>query len=39
VNTLAGILLGLIIVANVAAYARGGPAEVAHWWRLKLIGS
>jgi hypothetical protein len=38
IQTAAGILLLLILVANVVAYMQHGPAGVRAWWRSKLIG-
>lgn len=37
-QTLAGILLGLVLVANLVAYMQHGPAGVRAWWHAKLIG-
>ncbi len=38
-NTAATILLGLVLVANVLAWLRGGRGAVLEWWRAKLIGA
>jgi len=39
VQTVAGILLLLILLANVEAWLKGGPNQVRAWWRAKLVGS
>lgn len=37
-DTVAGILLLLILLANVDAYLNGGTAGVKSWWHAKLVG-
>lgn len=37
-QTVAGILLLLIVLANVEAWLRGGASGVAAWWHSKLVG-
>jgi hypothetical protein len=38
-ETVAQLLLGLILWANVLAYMKGGRAAVGTWWHSKLVGS
>lgn len=38
-RTFTSALVLLIVVANVAAYIRGGLSGVGQWWRSKLVGT
>jgi hypothetical protein len=38
-ETIAQLLLALILWANVLAYMKGGRTGVGTWWHSKLVGS
>lgn len=38
-ENVAGILLLVIVLANVVAYLNGGSANVRKWWHAKLVGT
>jgi hypothetical protein len=38
VESVAAILVLMIVLANIVAYLNGGRAGVGKWWHAKLVG-